>query len=197
MVKWIVWANIIFFLFLYLVLKEQIDYTYFYWSKIYEASKIREEDTYAFKAGYKTPPFPDYSSNLGTLRGVDSNKNGVRDDVEYFIHRTAKDDVELRLYYQKARTLDFALTYKDTDESGESINPAQFGVGEKFARVRSCDIGVTNQEKYKHVNVMNIFKIFSNTAERRSFIRDKIYNNGFSEGHSPDEQFKENLEYCD
>ncbi|WP_324172615.1 hypothetical protein [Sulfurimonas sp.] len=35
--------------------------------------------------GYKLPPQPDETLNNSTLLGIDSNDNGVRDDVEIFI----------------------------------------------------------------------------------------------------------------
>ncbi|WP_324172617.1 hypothetical protein [Sulfurimonas sp.] len=35
--------------------------------------------------GYKLPPQPDEALNNSTLLGIDSNDNGVRDDVEIFI----------------------------------------------------------------------------------------------------------------
>lgn len=42
--------------------------------------------------GYKLPPEPDPTLNNSTLLGIDSNNNGVRDDVEiYVIKRYAKD----------------------------------------------------------------------------------------------------------
>ena len=41
--------------------------------------------------GYKLPPEPDPTVNNATLLGVDSNGNGVRDDVERWIYITYKD----------------------------------------------------------------------------------------------------------
>jgi len=42
--------------------------------------------------GYKLPPEPDQALNDSTLLGIDSNENGVRDDVErYVIKRYAED----------------------------------------------------------------------------------------------------------
>lgn len=37
------------------------------------------------------PPMPDLSENNSTLSGIDSNKNGLRDDVEIWINRTYSD----------------------------------------------------------------------------------------------------------
>ncbi|MDR3178021.1 MAG: hypothetical protein LBT96_03450 [Campylobacteraceae bacterium] len=38
--------------------------------------------------GYKLPPCPDPAENDKTLLGIDTNKNGVRDDVEVWIYNT-------------------------------------------------------------------------------------------------------------
>jgi hypothetical protein len=40
------------------------------------------------KHGYKLPPCPDPIKNDETLLGIDTNKNGVRDDVEIWIYNT-------------------------------------------------------------------------------------------------------------
>ncbi|MDR3177933.1 MAG: hypothetical protein LBT96_03010 [Campylobacteraceae bacterium] len=40
------------------------------------------------KHGYQLPPCPDKELNDSTLLGIDTNKNGVRDDVEVWIYNT-------------------------------------------------------------------------------------------------------------
>jgi len=40
---------------------------------------------------YELPPEPDPTQNNSTLLGIDSNNNGVRDDVERWIYKTYKD----------------------------------------------------------------------------------------------------------
>ncbi|MDR1006934.1 MAG: hypothetical protein LBL65_00005, partial [Campylobacteraceae bacterium] len=40
------------------------------------------------KHGYQLPPCPDPVKNDETLLGIDSNNNGVRDDVEIWIYNT-------------------------------------------------------------------------------------------------------------
>ena len=39
---------------------------------------------------YELPPEPDPKINNATLLGIDSNNNGVRDDVERWIYKTYK-----------------------------------------------------------------------------------------------------------
>lgn len=54
--------------------------------------------------GVIEPDFPDEKENNKTLEGVDSNHDGVRDDIEIWINRTAEDEyvrIELKEYYQK------------------------------------------------------------------------------------------------
>jgi len=41
--------------------------------------------------GHRLPPMPDKTLNDSTLLGIDSNNNGVRDDVEIWIYETYKD----------------------------------------------------------------------------------------------------------
>ncbi|GIT99626.1 hypothetical protein TSL6_01330 [Sulfurovum sp. TSL6] len=41
--------------------------------------------------GHTLPPEPDPKINNSTLLGIDSNNNGVRDDVERWIYKTYKD----------------------------------------------------------------------------------------------------------
>lgn len=55
--------------------------------------------------GKEEPEFPDEELNNETILGVDSNRDGVRDDLEIFINRTAKDRNErlsLRQYVRYA-----------------------------------------------------------------------------------------------
>jgi hypothetical protein len=42
--------------------------------------------------GVREPDFPDRSLNNSTFEGIDSNGDGVRDDVEIWINRTAEDE---------------------------------------------------------------------------------------------------------
>lgn len=54
--------------------------------------------------GYILPPEPDPKINNSTLLGVDSNNNGVRDDVERYIIKTYKDEkIAIEIGFQLAR----------------------------------------------------------------------------------------------
>ena len=54
--------------------------------------------------GVVEPDFPDETENNKTLEGVDANHDGVRDDVEIWINRTAEDEYvrwAMKDYYKK------------------------------------------------------------------------------------------------
>jgi len=56
--------------------------------------------------GYRLPPEPNEEENNATLEGIDSNDNGVRDDVERWIYTTFEDKhpVHIEVGMQSART---------------------------------------------------------------------------------------------
>ena len=53
--------------------------------------------------GHRLPPEPDPKINNSTLLGIDSNNNGVRDDVERWIYMTYNHPIERGLFMQSAR----------------------------------------------------------------------------------------------
>ena len=53
--------------------------------------------------GHRLPPEPDPAINNSTLLGIDSNDNGVRDDVERWIYFTYDHPIERGLFMQSAR----------------------------------------------------------------------------------------------
>lgn len=84
-----------------------------------EARKIKEKnpDKVTFD-GFLEPEYPKASENK-SLYGVDSNKNGVRDDVEIWINRSLKTYNERMVARQYAGDLQYALeaAVKNTSES--------------------------------------------------------------------------------
>lgn len=59
-----------------------------------------EEQTLTEINGHTLPPEPDPKINNSTLLGIDSNNNGVRDDVERWIYKRYSQDPE----YSKTKT---------------------------------------------------------------------------------------------
>ena len=47
--------------------------------------------------GYTLPPMPDKALNDSTLLGIDSNDNGVRDDVEIYIYKRYKEGINYKI----------------------------------------------------------------------------------------------------
>jgi len=65
--------------------------------------------------GHTLPPEPDPSVNNSTLLGIDSNDNGVRDDVEIWIYKTYKDKhpVYIDIAMQAARGYKLVLEHPE------------------------------------------------------------------------------------
>ena len=59
--------------------------------------------------GHVLPPEPDKALNDSTLLGIDSNKNGVRDDVERWIYKTYKHPIERGIFMQSARAYNMVI----------------------------------------------------------------------------------------
>lgn len=60
-------------------------------------------DIYWEVNGHRLPPEPDKVLNDSTLLGIDSNNNGVRDDVERWIYQTYDHPIERGIFMQSAR----------------------------------------------------------------------------------------------
>ncbi len=59
--------------------------------------------------GFTEPPMPDNQLNDATLLGIDSNHDGIRDDVEIWINRNIEDKNLRLIFKQMARNEIFAL----------------------------------------------------------------------------------------
>ena len=60
-------------------------------TKTFKTTKVATSKPVEVINGYTLPPEPDPKINNSTLLGVDSNKNGIRDDVERWIIKKYKD----------------------------------------------------------------------------------------------------------
>jgi len=77
--------------------------------------------------GYKLPPEPDAKVNNATLLGVDSNDNGVRDDVERYIIQTYKDEkIAIEIGFQVARAYNAVIEDPSNAEEVAKIMDASF-----------------------------------------------------------------------
>jgi len=70
--------------------------------------------------GHTLPPMPDKTLNDSTLLGIDSNNNGVRDDVEIWIYETYKDKhpIHIDIAMQAGRAYKLVL---ETPERAKEI----------------------------------------------------------------------------
>jgi len=68
-------------------------------------SPERSITLYKVISGHRLPPEPDPKINNSTLLGIDSNNNGVRDDVERWVYETYKDNhpIYIDIAMQEAR----------------------------------------------------------------------------------------------
>jgi len=77
--------------------------------------------------GYKLPPEPDPKVNNATLLGIDSNDNGVRDDVERYIVQTYKDEkIAIEIGFQVARAYNAVIEDpSNAEETMKILDAAQ------------------------------------------------------------------------
>ena len=72
-------------------------------------------------AGYVAPPMPDATENSKTIAGIDSNTNGVRDDVEIYIYTNYSKPEEQKALMQFAKMEQNALLTVKTKEDVSNI----------------------------------------------------------------------------
>ncbi len=90
-----------------------------------EAEKVKEIHgirlTMADVDGSRIPPMPDEKINNSTVAGVDTNKNYIRDDVEFFIFDKYKDIKERAAWLQYARSQNLVLLKVDSKETLKAV----------------------------------------------------------------------------
>ena len=59
--------------------------------------------------GHTLPPEPDPTVNNSTLLGIDSNNNGVRDDVERWIYQNFEQPIKRGIFMQSARAYNIVI----------------------------------------------------------------------------------------
>ncbi len=91
--------------------------------------------------GVVEPDFPDEKENNKTLEGVDSNQDGVRDDIEIWINRTAEDAdlrAALKEMYRKKIAF-FQSLYND------ELEPVVHSHLSEFSALQGCVYIVSHQ----------------------------------------------------
>jgi hypothetical protein len=84
--------------------------------------------------GYVLPPYPDQAKNDSTLLGIDSNKNGVRDDVERWLIFKYKDHhrIVTEIGFQGAKADQFMLGNPDKPFEARQVISSALGCNSYF-----------------------------------------------------------------
>ncbi len=112
---------------------------------------------------YELPPEPNPEINNATLLGIDSNNNGVRDDVERWIYKSYDNPIERGIFMQSAKA--YNLVIVDPKKAHETVKYSD--------NVSSClyywiyESNPRPFDKYKHFsNRKKLKNIQFNTQER-------------------------------
>ena len=120
--------------------------------------------------GYKLPPEPDETLNNSTLLGIDSNNNGVRDDVEIYIINRFKNEPK----FPKTKTA-IAMQYAWADQKLIENPTMETDIYE--TDVIACN-SYFEDKLVKDLN-MDGWEEIKYTEERKIYtteMKDKIYN---------------------
>jgi len=129
--------------------------------------------------GYTLPPMPDKALNDSTLLGIDSNNNGVRDDVEIWIYTTYEKPIERAVFMQSARA--YQIVIQEPEKALENLPIIQAATACKA--YWSYDAKDNNEpfylEEYRDY-FKEIYPIQFNTGAR--FLAHEKYNQTLSGG---------------
>jgi|GEM_PF-5807229 len=150
--------------------------------------------------GHTLPPEPDPVLNNSTLLGVDSNDNGVRDDVERWIYHTYKDKhpIHVDIMMQGARGYKLVLEMPDrAKEIDENVTAYVHCAAYYQYCVDDPDINETRLVDEEEDLVSKYFEkmVYFNTPERMSAF--KQYNHLLSGGIYTMPSCNESKAYCD
>ena len=153
-------------------------------------------DIYWEVNGYRLPPEPDKTLNDSTLLGIDSNNNGVRDDVERWIYETYKDKhpIHIDIAMQAARAYRKIL---ETPERAREI----YSIVDKASY---CELYYKLNAKYFNEPILVTeeinsryfkYEIYFNTQDRKDkYIQYDTLLSGYSYPLPP---FQERKRACD
>jgi len=129
--------------------------------------------------GYTLPPMPDKALNDSTLLGIDSNDNGVRDDVEIWIYTTYEKPIERAVFMQSAKA--YQIVIEEPEEALGNLHYIHDAVDcisyyKRWADLFGEELLI---EKYRNIEE-EISPIQFNTKER--FLSYQKYNHTLSGG---------------
>lgn len=123
-------------------------------------TKTTLENTLMILDPTQVPPEPDSAINDASLAGVDSNKNGIRDDVERWIARAFDTPAERGLMAQAARALQ-AGTYFTAGKM------AIIEVDKEYLKYLECELSVAPDGNTKTTYI----------EQRRKSLKRKLFDN--------------------
>ena len=124
---------------------------------------------------YVLPSMPTYEDNTKDLLGADSNNNGIRDDVEIWIHENSDHPIRKALYAQIARDNQKILT--DIVDAKEKAYTDKTNSCYSYWTYESIEDGKDFQFEWGRSIYAQIDEIQFNTVDR--YLRDKRYNSQF------------------
>lgn len=181
----------------YMIIKTFSEYI-IYWDYMRLAKNVDVKSTYAYKAKHRFVELPDRQLNDSTLRGIDSDKNGFRDDIDYFIYKMARDEIERKAFYQLASAYEMMFEYKDNmyTKDGKFLSSYAYGIGDALAKSEDCFLHLKHNENYPDINDY-FWDLYLNTKKRNEYVSEYIFTGGFTIGLSPNDRYKKGMELCD
>jgi hypothetical protein len=143
-------------------------------------AKLADKNPNPVFDGEVEPSIPNRSENDKTVLGIDSNKNGIRDDVEIWINRTALDYNERMAMRQYARAQQERLRVCSKQSKNE-ISKAE--TNELFASY--CLSAVSDYRRKKNYMSHQIWQITLSNSSRKDcpkFFDQFTYSMGGGEG---------------
>ncbi len=146
--------------------------------------------------GHTLPPEPDPAVNNATLLGVDSNDNGVRDDVERWIYETYKDKhpIYIDIAMQAGRAYKMVLEHPEkAREIREIVNAPLFCAWyyQKGAKYFGDPVLVEVDERIDD----SVYSKYFNTNERKDIYWE--YDGLLSGGSYDLPKAQERKSFCD
>ena len=101
-----------------------------------------------------------------TILGVDSDSDGVRDDVQRWINFESREDVNLKEVLKK-----LARNWQENVRDVNDFEKSQEHIGKRY-KIESCLEGIVNDEvRSEHLEKMMEYMIFY--TEDRFFVRER------------------------
>ena len=144
--------------------------------------KMKEEDKKQGRPapnfdGFTEPEFPSEDENAKSFKGVDSNHDGIRDDLEIWINRMAEDGyvrASMKDYYRRYVTqLEDSFIDKSSDQIQKDILLTQdsFSCLETSLQPRMMDFYKKTGKRIANERVNMMMTILINTEIRQKFVK--------------------------